>query len=54
MATTKKKPGKRMTKGTWKLEPKSGKPRVFSGALMGTFNFGKKRIAVFSCPKRFK
>jgi hypothetical protein len=50
----KKKRGKRMTKGAWKLEPKSGEQREFAGALMGTFNFGKKRIAVFSVPKRFK
>jgi len=46
-------PGKRMTKGLWELKPKQGRERHFSGALMGTFNFGKKRIAVFSVPKRF-
>jgi len=43
-----------MTKGMWKLEPKTGRARGFTGSLMGTFNFGSRRIAVFNVPKRFK
>ena len=50
----KKKRGKRMTKGIWNLEPKEGKLREFSGTLLGTFNLEKKRVAVFTVPKRFK
>jgi hypothetical protein len=51
---TKTKRGKRMTRGMWKLEPKTGRARGFTGSLMGTFNFGTRRIAVFNVPKRFK
>jgi hypothetical protein len=51
MATRK---GKRMTGGTgWKLEPTKGKKRQFKGTLLQTFNFGKRRLAVFSVPKRY-
>lgn len=44
--------GKRMTKATrWRLAAVSGSKRVFIGRLLGTINFGKKRIAIFSVPK---
>ena len=47
--------GKRMTrKGKWDLNPRSGLKRTFSGTLLGTFNLGPKRIAVFTVPKGFK
>jgi hypothetical protein len=49
------KPGDRMTKakggGGWRLATISGKKRVFAATLLTTFNFGNKRIAVFSVPK---
>lgn len=50
-----KRRGKRMTKsGKWKLEPKKGRKRFFSGTLLATFNLSKtKRVAVFSVPKSF-
>lgn len=49
-----KRRGKRMTKtGRWKLETKRGRKRSFSGTLLKTFNFGKKRLAIFSVPKGF-
>jgi hypothetical protein len=52
MATIRR--GEKMTKtGTWKLTPKKGRKREFSGTLLKTFNFGKKRLAIFSVPKRF-
>ncbi len=45
--------GKRLTKtGRWKLASTKGRKREFTGTLMGTFNFGKKRIAVLSVPKK--
>ena len=46
--------GRRLTKGVWKLVPKRGKRRKFSGPLLATLNLGKRRNAVFSIPKRFK
>ena len=51
---TKTEPGKKMTRtGNWTLKPKKGRERQFSGTLLQTFNFGKKRLAIFSVPKRF-
>jgi hypothetical protein len=51
MATRK---GKRMTGGRgWRLSPTKGRVRVFKGTLLGTMNFGRRRIAIFSVPKRF-
>jgi hypothetical protein len=45
--------GIRMTKGSsWRLRPTKGKEREFAGTLLGTFNMGTKRIAVFSVPNR--
>ncbi len=50
----KPKKGKRMTKGSgWKLKTTTGREREFSGTLLKTFNFGKRRLAIFSVPKRF-
>ncbi len=44
--------GERMTKGKgWRLATVSGRKRVFVGTLLHTFNFGKKRLAIFSVPK---
>lgn len=49
MATRK---GKRMTGGRgWRLLTPKG--RVFKGTLLGTMNFGRRRLAIFSVPKRF-
>ena len=31
-----------------------GKGRQFKGTLLSTFNFGKKRLALFSVPKLFR
>ncbi len=46
--------GKKMTRtGGWTLKPKKGRERKFSGTLLKTFNFGNKRLAIFSVPKRF-
>lgn len=46
------KSGERMTGGNgWRLATTKGRKRVFSGTLLKTFNFGKKRLAVFSVPK---
>lgn len=43
--------GERMTSGKgWRLLKVKGK-KVFVGTLLDTFNFGKKRIAIFSVPK---
>jgi hypothetical protein len=54
MAMTKTEAGKKMTRtGNWTLKPKKGRERQFSGTLLQTFNFGKKRLAIFSVPKRF-
>jgi hypothetical protein len=41
-----------MTGGAgWRLTPTKGASRYFAGTLLGTFNIGTKRIAVFSVPK---
>lgn len=46
--------GRRMTGGAgWRLETTKGKKRTFKGTLLGTFNMGKKRLALFSVPKRY-
>ena len=51
--TLKLRRGKKMTKGSgWKLEATSGRKRVFKGTLLKTINFGSKRLAIFSVPKR--
>ncbi len=50
----KTKRGQKMTRiGRWVLKPKKGREREFSGTLLKTFNFGDKRLAIFSVPKRF-
>jgi hypothetical protein len=47
--------GKKMTKGAgWKLIATKGRKRQFSGTLLKTFNFGAKRLAIFSVPKRMQ
>ena len=47
--------GKKMTKGAgWLLVPTMGRTRQFKGALLKTINFGTKRLAIFSVPKRMK
>lgn len=47
--------GKKMTRtGPWILAPKKGRKRQFTGTLLKTFNFAKKRLAIFSVPKRFE
>jgi hypothetical protein len=52
--TKKAKAGKRLTKtGGWRLTPKKGRQREFSGTLLRCINIGKSRIAIFSVPKRF-
>lgn len=44
--------GERMTKGQgWRLVTTARSKRVFVGTLLQTFNFGNKRIAIFSVPK---
>ena len=44
--------GARMTPGkSWRLAVIKGKKRIFVGTLLGTYNVGKMRIAVFSVPK---
>jgi hypothetical protein len=44
--------GERMTGGTgWRLAILKGRKRVFVGTLLKTFNFGNKRLAIFSVPK---
>ena len=46
------KPGERMTGGQgWRLATTKGKKRVFVATLLKTFNFGSKRLAIFSVPK---
>jgi len=49
------KKGTRMTKakggGGWRLAPVTGKIRIFPATLLTTFNFGDRRIAIFSVPK---
>ena len=44
--------GEKMTGGTgWRLVTTKGKKRVFVGTLLGTHNYRKTRIAIFSVPK---
>jgi hypothetical protein len=44
--------GERMTGGQgWRLATTRGRKRVFVATLLQTFNFGNKRLAVFSVPK---
>ena len=46
--------GKRMTTGKgWRLARVKGGDRQFVGTLLGTHNLGKRRIAIFSVPKKF-
>jgi hypothetical protein len=41
-----------MTKGQgWRLAVVKGKKRIFVGTLIDTYNFGKRRLAIFSVPK---
>jgi hypothetical protein len=48
----KAKKGERMTKGTgWRLAIVRGRKRVFVGTLLDTYNFGSRRLAIFSVPK---
>jgi hypothetical protein len=48
----KAKRGERMTKGQgWRLAVVKGKKRIFVGTLLDTYNFGKRRLAIFSVPK---
>ena len=48
----KAKKGERMTKGKgWRLAVLKGRKRIFVGALLDTYNFGRKRLAIFSVPK---
>lgn len=55
MAVKKPARGKRLTKtGRWKLTSKRGKVREFTCTLIKTINFGGKRLAIFSVPKKFK
>lgn len=42
----------RMTKGSgWRLVVIKGQKRFFVGTLLDTYNFGAKRLALFSVPK---
>jgi hypothetical protein len=44
--------GERMTGGPgWRLATTKGRKRIFAGTLLKTFNFGSRRIAIFSVPK---
>lgn len=53
LRTKKLRRGKKMTKGSgWDLIATGGRKRRFKGTLLKTFNFGKKRLAIFSVPKR--
>jgi hypothetical protein len=46
------KKGERMTGGAgWRLATTKGRKRIFAATLLRTFNFGKRRIAIFSVPK---
>ncbi len=46
--------GKRLTKtGKYTIAATKGRKRSFTGRLMSTFNFGKRRIALFYVPKSF-
>ena len=48
----KAKKGERMTGGTgWRLARVKGKKLVFAGTLLQTFNFGTRRLAIFSVLK---
>jgi len=48
----KAKRGERMTNGSgWRLATTKGRKRVFAASLLGTFNRGKMRFAIFSVPK---
>ena len=54
-STAKLRRGKKMTKGAgWTLVATSGRKRQFKGTLLKTFNFGTKRLAIFSVPKRMQ
>ena len=54
-SATKVRRGKKMTKGAgWTLVATSGRNRQFKGTLLKTINFGSKRLAIFSVPKRMK
>lgn len=45
--------GKKMTKtGSYDIVPTKGRERKFRGTLLKTFNLGKRRLAIFSVPKR--
>jgi len=49
----KAKRGERMTPGRgWRLMKSRG-DQVFIATLLGTMNFGSKRIAIFNVPKKF-
>jgi hypothetical protein len=53
IAGKKPRKGKRLTKTSkWKLAAVSGGGRTFTATLIATHNFGKKRLAIFSVPKR--
>lgn len=48
----KAKRGERLTRGSaWQLAATKGKKRILAATLLQTFNFGTKRIAIFSVPK---
>jgi len=41
-----------MTMGQgWRLAVLKGRKRIFVGTLLNTYNFGKRRLAIFSVPK---
>jgi hypothetical protein len=53
IAGKKPKKGKRMTRASkWTLAAVTGRRRTFTGTLIATLNFGAKRLAIFSVPKR--
>jgi hypothetical protein len=48
----KAKRGERMTMGQgWRLAVVKGQKRIFVATLLQTFNFGRRRLAIFSVPK---
>jgi hypothetical protein len=48
------KKGERMIKGRrWTLAAVKGRKRAFTATLLTTINFGRKRLAIFSVPKRW-
>jgi hypothetical protein len=51
---TKKAPkGAKMTSGSgWRLVKTTGTKQMFVGSLIDTINFGNRRLAIFSVPKR--